>query len=339
MTAKFWLSKGLAKTGELSKNKKTKTIIDAGFITEYEYSLQLEKILGAASLKNDFIIDETWAAGHLPERKEKSNKSDHGHLLVLAGREGFWGSGVLCALSAYRMGAGYVTWAGSDLENLKQEHLKSVPEALTARLDDPDLFSGKTAAAAGPGLGVNEKVKDLILKLKKTKLAVVLDADAVTVCAKNHLFPLPSHWIITPHSGELGRLFQLSGKEIDQDRKAYVLRAEEKTHCAVLLKGFRSLIAYQKKCYGIEAGNASLAKAGTGDVLTGLIGALLARGLDAFSAGALGAFIHGRIADEWLKSGKDQDTLLASDLIKLLPPTLHQLRRSASAAAPRTSGF
>lgn len=268
-----------------------------------------------------FLISEKWVSSQLPQRKVNDNKSHQGHLLVLAGRKGFWGAGQLCSLSAYRMGVGYVTLANS------MNPLPSVPEALTARLSDKNLFLNKTAVAIGPGLGTDESVKKLILNLKRQKLPVVVDADAITVCIREDLLPLPSNWVITPHSGELGRLFSIKGKDIDQDRCFYAMEASKKVGCFVLLKGFHSVLADQKKCFIIPTGNSSLAKAGTGDVLTGFIGALLARGLSAFSATAVATFIHGKIADEWVESGKDHDTLMAQDLKELLPYTLKSLRK------------
>ena len=269
-----------------------------------------------------FLIDEKWVRPRLPQRKANDNKSRQGHLLVLAGRDGFWGAGHLCSLSAYRMGAGYVTWAGGN----HFEQIPSAPETLTAHLSDKNLFLNKTAVVIGPGLGTDESVKQLILNLKKQKMPVIVDADAITVCIKENLFPLPSHWVITPHSGELGRLFGIKGRDIDQNRCLYAIKAGQKTKGLVLLKGFHSVLADRNKCYIISSGNSALAKAGTGDVLAGFIGALSARGLDTFSAVLISAFIHGKIADDWLAEGKDQDTLMAQDLKELIPHTLKKLR-------------
>ena len=246
-------------------------------------------------------------------------------MLVLAGREGFWGAGRLCSVSAYRMGCGYVTWAGG--EGSHHPPLESAPDVLTGTLSDKNLFAGKTAVAIGPGLGTGKQTKELLLALKKINQPVVVDADALTVLERENLFPLPENWILTPHSGELGRLFGLKGEAVDQDRCSYAMKASQKTGCMVLLKGFHSVLALPDKCWIIAAGNAALAKAGTGDVLTGFIGALLARSLSPFAAAAVGAFVHGRLADNWVHSGKDADTLMAQDLKELLPETLQRLRK------------
>ena len=272
-----------------------------------------------------FLIKEQQAVQFLPERRSNDHKARQGHLLVLAGSEGFWGAGRLSAVSAYRMGAGYVTWAATE-----HPPLKDAPDVLTKTTADKNLFLNKTAAAVGPGLGQGEDVKKNLIQLKKENIPAVVDACAVSVLEKEKLFPLPANFVLTPHSGELGRLFNLSGKEIDQNRCFYAMKASQKTGCLVLLKGFYSVLADQEKCWILPFGNSALAKAGTGDVLTGFIGALMARGLSSFSAVTAGVFVHGRLAEEWIKSGKDKDTLMAQDLEKLLPSLLTKLRKNFS---------
>lgn len=306
----FYLMEGPAHSGRL-------VILPIGFPP----SLLSEKA------GSHFLIEEKWVSSHLPARSPQDHKAKQGHLLVLAGREGSWGAGQLCALSAYRMGCGYVTWAG---EESSHPPLGSVPDVLTQKLSDKTLFLNKTAVAIGPGLGTGNQTKDLLLALKKTSQPVVVDADAFTVCVRENMFPLPENWVLTPHSGELGRLFGQKGEEIDQDRCFYAIKGSQKAGCLVLLKGFHSVLASSDKCWIISSGNAALAKAGTGDVLTGFIGTLMARSLSPFKAAAVGSFVHGRLADHWVRSGKDGDALMAQDLKDLLPTVLHQLRISSS---------
>lgn len=302
----FYLSKGPSHTGQISV-----------------LSIGLPKDLISKQADSCFLIDESWVSKKLPQRKLDDHKAKQGHLLIIAGHEGFWGAGRLTALSAYRMGAGYVTWAGRG----KHPPSDFLPEVLTKNIFDKDLFENKTAVVIGPGLGVHKETKNLLLELKKLKLPVLVDADAFTVCIQENLFPLPSHWVVTPHSGELGRLFGLKGKDIDQDRLLFAQKAYQKIKALVLLKGLHSILTEQKKSFIIPTGNSALAKAGTGDVLSGFIGALMARSLSPFTASAVGSFIHGKLADEWVKSGRDQDTLIAQDLKDLLPFILTKLRK------------
>ena len=317
--ADFTLSFGLAKPGFYLMRGPEHTGNLKVFSIGFPQSLLKE------TANTHFLLDENWVFEKMPCRRPEDHKAKHGHLLVLAGSEGFWGAGQLCALSAYRMGAGYVTWAGGN----GKEHppLGSVPEILTQKLNDLDLFSNKKAVALGPGLLNKEKVKDLLIRLKKLNVPVALDASAFVVCVREKLFPLPSHWILTPHSGELGHLFKLEGKKIDQDRCSYALQASQKAGCPVLLKGFHSVLAFKNQCWIVPSGNSALAKAGTGDVLTGFIGALMVRSLSSFQAGAVGAFIHGCLADEWVLSGKNPETLMAQDLKELLPFVLNKMKK------------
>ena len=317
--ADFTLSFGLAKPGFYLMRGPEHTGKLKVFSIGFSQSLLKE------TANTHFLLDEKWVCEKFPYRRPEDHKAQHGHLLVLAGYEGFWGAGRLCALSAYRMGAGYVTWAGGNGEECPP--LGSVPEILTQKLNDVDLFSNKKAVAIGPGLENAEKVRSLLETLKESQLPVVVDASAFVVCVREKLFPLPSHWILTPHSGELGILFGIQGRDVDQDRCFYAIKASQKMGCPVLLKGFHSVLACRDQCWIIPSGNSALAKAGTGDVLTGFIGALMARSLSSFQAGAVGAFIHGRLADEWVLSGKSQETLMAQDLKDLLPFVLNKMKK------------
>ena len=280
-----------------------------------------------------FGFNERLARRYLPRRQESSNKSDHGHLVVLAGSTGKWGAAVLTSASAYRMGTGYVTLACK--EAYKEESLavlKEVPEVMTASIADTAIWKNKkvSAFAVGPGLGVDQDTANLIIKLKEGGFQrVIVDADALTACVQFGLFPLPPSWVITPHSGELSRILQVSSKEIELDRFRFARMACEKTKCHVLLKGFRSVLAYKKRYMVIMSGNSALAKAGTGDVLTGMIGGLLAQGVPTIQATATAAYLHGRMADEWVRAGNDKRSLMAGDLKDHLPVLMSRLSSGA----------
>lgn len=270
------------------------------------------------------IFGEREASRNIPARSETSNKSDHGRLLILAGREGFWGAGILASAAAFRMGAGYVQWASF---TPPLAALKEVPEVLTAAIDDNLWESKFSAACIGPGLGTGGDTAAAIEKLKTRKgLQVVVDADAITACVDHGLFPLPEQWIVTPHAGELARVLKITADEIGTDRERAARMAVGKTGCYVLLKGHGTLVAGPKRVLKIDSGNAALAKAGTGDVLTGMIGSLYAQGLGTEQGAATAAYIHGRLADEWVKAGNDRASLMASDLKAGLPQVLNQIR-------------
>jgi hydroxyethylthiazole kinase-like uncharacterized protein yjeF len=273
-----------------------------------------------------FLFNEKLARRYLKSRKNTTNKSDYGHLLVVAGQEGMWGAGALASTSAYRMGVGYVTWGSFTKPG---EYLNEVPECLSAEIDDNfSIWNSKkfTALAVGPGLGVNSKTANLIKKMKLDKLEnVVLDADAITTCVQFDLFPLPSNWILTPHAGELSKIIKWSDKKINQNRFDAALEGAKLTGCHLLLKGYKTVIAYDNRCLVINSGNSALAKAGTGDVLTGMIGSLLAQGHDCIQAAATAAFIHGKIADEWVRTGNSKSSLVASDIKDHLPSLISRM--------------
>lgn len=263
----------------------------------------------------------------LPKRDLTSNKTTFGNVAIAAGHAGFWGAGVLATEAAFRIGAGYVTWAST---TPPMEELKNHPEVLTASLEEIARNPKVQAYVVGPGLGVGGETLTLIQKLLKRSEPVLLDADALTTIAQAKTAPLPYNWILTPHAGEMSRLLGVSAEEIERDRFAAVATAQKKYGCVVLLKGHHTLVANRKTCQIITSGNPALAKAGTGDVLSGFIGGLLAQGLSSIKAASLGAYIHGAIADEWVSEGHDVASLVASDLIRRLPEYLRKLRLERS---------
>lgn len=268
----------------------------------------------------------------LPKRSNRSNKTNHGHALILAGSPGMWGAGVLAARAAYRVGAGYVTLASKGVgEGISLSRASEAPEILTADAMDPGIFKKHRFAslAIGPGFGADETTTQMLKNLKKkSSLNAVIDADALTVASEAGVFPLGKNWILTPHAGELSRIIDVESRVIESDRFRYVKEAAMATGAVVLLKGFRTLVSDGKKTAVIFSGNAALAKAGTGDVLTGLIAGLLAQGLSPFRAAVVAAYLHGRVADEWLADGNSKSSMMASDVIERLPELMGRLART-----------
>ncbi len=288
-----------------------------GKLRVLQIGFPFEALRGVAT--SHFLFTEKLARRYLPIRKEKTNKSDYGHLLVCAGRDGMWGAGLLAASSAYRFGAGYVTWASFD--SLGKVGFES-PEILTAQLTEglPKEIKKPDAVVVGPGLGITDQTFKLIKSLKDNQIAsVLLDADAITLIAQHKFYPLPKTWIVTPHVGELSRLLGVDVHEIERDRFKYAHMAGQLLGCHVLVKGYRSVLAYDNRSMIIHSGNSALAKAGSGDVLSGMIGSLLAQGLDPVQATGTAAYVHGRLADEWVRQGWDKRSLLPSDIRDQLP--------------------
>lgn len=304
----FFVSDGPAYVGKLR-------VLPIGF--------PFESLRGVAT--SHFLFNDKLAKRYLPSRGDATNKSEQGRLLLLAGKEGTWGAGVLAALSAYRMGCGYVTWAGHGATPL--EKLQEAPEVLIASELQVQLeLDTFDAVAIGPGFGVDRVTADWIQRLKDMGIKnVVVDADAITACVQHDLFPLPESWVITPHSGELARILKIPHKDLNRDRFSAARQAADVCGCHVVFKGFRTVLAYKERCMVVNSGNSALAKAGTGDVLTGMIGSMLAQGLETLQGTATAVYVHGRLADEWVRAGNDRSTLVASDLSQHLPQLLSRL--------------
>ena len=202
-----------------------------------------------------------------------------------------------------------------------------LPEALLGRFEDQNLFDKKTAIGIGPGLGFSKPVEDFILKLKNCSLPVVLDADAITLLAKNKIpFDLNRNFLLTPHTGELSRLITKSSKEISSHRLLYAREGAKQYNCWLLLKGFYPVLSNGEKNWIIPSGHHALGKAGTGDVLTGLLTGLMAQGLSVFDAGVLAVILQGETVARWLKQGKDVNSFSAGEIIKELPFVMKDLR-------------
>lgn len=276
-----------------------------------------------AKAQSVFLIGSASAKKLLPSRKLTANKTSFGHTLVIAGSPGMEGAALLTSEAAARMGCGYVTLC-SPSDNI---HKKSRPDFLTLSLKDffkSDLKKYK-AVVVGPGLGVNKQTEKILAYLLKHHERVLVDADALTVLAQSKLGKLPAMWVVTPHAGELSRLVGIPARELESDRMRAVQQAQKTLGAVVLFKGFRTVVANGGKSYIIGSGNVSLAKAGSGDVLSGFIGSLMAQGVGTAESAILGAYLHGFIADDWLRRGHSSRTLMASDLPELIDASLRNL--------------
>jgi hydroxyethylthiazole kinase-like uncharacterized protein yjeF len=316
--ASMTLSFGLAKPGFFVSDGPAY----AGKVRVLPIGFPFESLRGVAT--SHFLFNEKLARRYLPSRTATAHKAQHGHLLVLAGSDNMWGAGVLASLAAYRMGCGYVTWAS---RQPPLEMLESAPEVLiTSTKKALESLERYSAVVIGPGFGVGAETKELLETLKNKKIKnVIVDADAITTCVESKLFPLPESWVLTPHAGELSRVLKVSAAELNRDRFLSARQGAEVAGCHVVFKGFRTVLAFKERTMVVNSGNSSLAKAGTGDVLAGMIGGLLAQGLDTLQGTATAVYVHGRLADEWVRSGHDRSALTASDLAHHLPQLLSRL--------------
>lgn len=271
-------------------------------------------------------------------RELASHKGNYGHLLVLAGSAGKTGAAFLSALGALRVGTGLVTMTvPADLRTVFDSNLY---EAMTLLLpdsrkypsiDDHSLImenlAGKTALVIGPGIGTADKTKELVLKLYcEAELPMVIDADGLNILASapERIANPPAPRVLTPHPGEMARLTGGSSREVQADRLSTALEftASVNTGAAgnvtTVLKGAGTVICDPEGTWAINSsGNPGMATGGMGDVLSGIIGGLLAQGISPHAATRAGVYVHGKAADR-LANGRHFG-YLASEVADMVP--------------------
>ena len=252
----------------------------------------------------------------VPRKRDGDNKYTAGSVLVVGGARGMTGAAALCARAAFRADAGYVAVAApaESLPVLETLILEAVKRPLDEVLEAAERAR---ALAIGPGLGRGESERELVRRLlRETRVPAAVDADAL-----DGFEPVArdAETVLTPHSGELGRLLAEESAWVDAHRLEAVARAVERFGCVVLLKGPDTLVGAPGEGVWVVSDNVpALATAGTGDVLTGIVAAVLAKGLDARTAAAAGAVAHRSAARA---AGKPAG-LVASDVVEALPAAL-----------------
>lgn len=267
----------------------------------------------------------------VPRRSSKAHKGTNGHLLVVAGSKGMSGAAVLTTLGALRGGAGLVTTATPAREVIPV--LRRVPETLTLTL--PTLhnsfavlkrYAGAhklSAAALGPGLSTTRAARALVVRvLSQWHFPIVLDADAINVLQPNDLKRHAS-LILTPHPGEMARFLKMTSRAVLRNPAALAEKTARELGIVCVLKGHETVVSNGRMTYVNHTGNSAMATGGMGDVLTGLIGALLAQGLPPLDAAAAGVHLHGLAGD--LSKVADRG-LLAHELAAAIPLAFRKIQ-------------
>jgi NAD(P)H-hydrate epimerase len=270
-------------------------------------------------LSPDTVVAEALRADglrrFLSPRQRNSHKGRSGRVLCVGGDHGKGGAVMLCAEAALRSGAGLVdvaTRAGPVVALLSRR-----PEVMAHAIDAPTglhaLAELADVVAIGPGVGQEAWGKSLFSALFDIGKPLVVDADALNLLAANPR-QLPPDTVLTPHPGEAARLLGVSTGEVQADRRASAHALCERHACTIVLKGAGTVVAAPGRTARIiDAGNPGMAVGGMGDVLTGVIAALRAQGLDAFDAACCGALLHGAAGDAAADDGGERG-LLPSDL-------------------------
>ncbi len=276
----------------------------------------------------------------LPPRAADSNKGTFGRVLVVAGSRGMSGAAILCASGALRGGAGLVRLAvpAEILPIVATSNpcytTAPLPQDVGGRLGpgaDAELLAlaeGNDVIALGPGLGQSPAVAAVVsVLLARARLPVVLDADGLNVLRQQteRLRNRPAPLILTPHPGEFARLAGADVPTVQAHRPEMAVRFAADHGVVLILKGHGTLVTDGRRLYRNTTGNPGMATGGTGDVLTGLIAALVGQGLEPFAAAQLGVYLHG-LAGDLARDDLGEESLIASDLLEYLPRAFRSYR-------------
>ena len=284
-----------------------------------------EVVLSDLDLSADFfrsmspavqVLDEAYLSSCLPERPRAAHKGDFGHVLVIGGDYGMGGAIRLAAEAALRVGAGLVTVA------TRPEHVNIVsggrPELMCHQVQQASdldrMLNRATVVVLGPGLGTSDWAQAIFNRILEAPQPKVMDADALNLLSQS---PQQSdNWVLTPHPGEACRLLDVPCSEVQDNRYQALELLQERYGGVVLLKGAGTLICSPEQDISIcAAGNPGMASGGMGDILSGMIGGLLAQKLSLFEATNAGVLAHARAADEAVIAGGGERGLLATDLL------------------------
>ncbi len=279
--------------------------------------------------KSDFFSFESkvFLADHLivkrtyKYRKTYSNKSDNGKTLVFASSNSMAGASILCSRSAIRAGAGLIYQFVP--RNLQPFINISVPESIVFSYDDLSKLRAINFSAVIAGPGIGRENKSMLKKIiKETKSStIIFDADALNIIAEDEsiIKKINRKVVLTPHPAEMARLLKCSVEEVQNDRIKASNKAAEKFNAVVVLKGLNTVVSEPlgRTCV-VSAGNPSLATGGSGDVLAGIIGAIIGQGADVFESAVSGAYIHGMAADI-VRSLKGETGVSPLDIIDAIP--------------------
>ncbi|MGQ9696848.1 MAG: NAD(P)H-hydrate dehydratase, partial [Armatimonadota bacterium] len=280
----------------------------------------------------------------LPPLEAETHKGARGTVLVVAGSIGFTGAAVLTCNAALRSGAGLVFLACP--RSLNAIYEVKLTEAITRPVpdgDDEGRFGVQSvdqiaaelhradALALGPGLSTAECVCAMMAELlRRVQVPTVMDADALNILANRRDLVLPRDCVLTPHPGEMGRLMGLTPREVQEQRLDTARSAAKAFGRIVVLKGGATVVSDPSgEVFVNPTGNSGMATGGTGDVLTGAIAALMARGLKPLDAAVAGVYIHG-LAGDLTAEELGREGMVAGDLLPRLPLAFRRVREEAT---------
>jgi NAD(P)H-hydrate epimerase len=295
-------------------------ILDIGLLPEF-----------LASIDSKFeMIDSSLIRSVYKPRNRFTHKGNFGHALLIAGSYGKIGAAVLSAKACLRSGTGlltcYIPKCGYDILQTAVSEAMIMTDSnssLITKIDDD--ISKYESVGIGPGLGTASETRSAILELISVSAKpIVFDADALNGLAKEKILPsLPPGSVLTPHPKEFERLFGECKNDFERIQKA--LQNSQKLNCLIVLKGHHTFIATPGGLgYFNTTGNAGMATAGSGDVLTGMVTGLSAQDYPSAEAAILGVYLHG-LAGDFAAGEHSQEAMLASDIIENIGKAFKQL--------------
>jgi len=289
-------------------------------------------------------IHAAMAARLLPPRPPNAHKGTYGHVFVLAGSRGFTGAAKLTAMAAARSGTGLVTlgipdmladvFAAALIEVMSCPLPSTTAGSLSKNAVEPALefCAGKQAVVLGPGLSQHPDTIAFVTDfVRRSTLPLVIDADGLNALATD-----PSAWaqargrtVVTPHPGEMARLLGTTTAGVQAHRENTAATFAARHDCVVVLKGHRTVIAAPNGDVFVNpTGNEGMATGGTGDVLAGLVGGLIAQGAEPINAAILGTYAHG-LAGDLAAAAKTPRGMIASDVIAAIPDAWRAIETAA----------
>ena len=294
-----------------------------------------EFVTQAKTLSKTFLVDAGAVRSGLPRRPLTAHKYSVGKVFVVAGSKGLTGAAAMCAISALRAGAGAVLLGVPEAvyptmaKKLTEVMVMPLPSTHEGTLSAESFevlrpkLSWADVVAVGPGLSQHVQTKSVILKiLKEHEGRLLIDADGLTTVASvgtSIVKKSKAEVILTPHSGEFGRLMKLTSAEVDKNRVELPRRLAKQLNATVVLKGAPTVTATPRgEVYINATGNPGMATIGSGDVLSGIIAALWSQGCALDVAAYAGVYLHG-LAGDLAKDRLGERSLIAGDLITYLP--------------------
>ena len=277
------------------------------------------------AITSNTCIYETTDLGRLPIRPGRSNKGTFGHVLVVAGSQSMSGACFLAAKAAYTAGAGLVRVVST--ENNRAILLSALPEILFSGRDElADVLEWADAVVIGPGIGLGKEAEEMVrCVLDSSSVPTVIDGDGIRICS-NLADELSDNFVLTPHVKEMTYLTGKSVQELLEEILPSTKEAAGKWGCTIVQKDARTIVSNGDEAYINVSGNNGMATGGSGDVLAGLTGGLLAQGMEPFEAAKLAVYIHG-LAGDIMADEKSVYSLMASDLIMGISRVLNKIRK------------